>query len=147
MTTTSEAPTAPPGPPAGPVPLERRRVLIIFAGLILAILISALDQTVVATALPTIAGDLHGLKDLSWVITAYLLAATVTIPIYGKVGDLLGRKNVLIFAIVVFLAGSVLSGLSRSILELITFRAVQGLGAGGIMIGAQAIIGEIISAR
>ncbi|MGH9055017.1 MAG: MDR family MFS transporter [Acidimicrobiales bacterium] len=147
MTTTSEATAAPPSPPAGPVPLERRRVLIIFAGLILAILISALDQTVVATALPTIAGDLHGLNDLSWVITAYLLAATVTIPLYGKVGDLLGRKNVLMFSIVVFLIGSVLSGLSQSIVELIAFRAVQGLGAGGIMIGAQAIIGEIISAR
>lgn len=127
--------------------LSHRRVLIIFAGLILAILISALDQTVVATALPTIAGDLHGLKELSWVITAYLLAATVTIPIYGKLGDLLGRKNIILFAIVLFLAGSVLSGLSQSMLELIAFRAVQGLGAGGIMIGAQAIIGEVISAR
>lgn len=127
--------------------LSPRRVRIIFAGLILAILLSALDQTVVATALPTIVGDLHGLNQLSWVITAYLLASTVTIPIYGKVGDLLGRKNVLIFSIVVFLAGSVLSGLSQSMLELIVFRALQGVGAGGIMIGAQAIIGEVISAR
>ncbi|MGH9110607.1 MAG: MDR family MFS transporter [Acidimicrobiales bacterium] len=134
-----------PGPP-GPG-LSHRRVLVIFAGLVLAILLSALDQTVVATALPTIVGDLHGLDQLSWVITAYLLAATVTIPIYGKIGDLLGRKNVLVFSILVFLAGSVLSGLSQSILELILFRAVQGIGAGGIMIGAQAIIGEIISAR
>ncbi|MGH9304712.1 MAG: MDR family MFS transporter [Acidimicrobiales bacterium] len=131
----------------GPEGLGRRRVRIIFAGLVLAILLSALDQTVVATALPTITGDLHGLKDLSWVITAYLLASTVTIPIYGKVGDLLGRKNVFIFSIVVFLAASALSGLSQSMLELILFRALQGIGAGGIMIGAQAIIGEVISAR
>ncbi|MGH9086921.1 MAG: MDR family MFS transporter [Acidimicrobiales bacterium] len=127
--------------------LSHRRVLIVFAGLVLAILLSALDQTVVATALPTIAGDLHGLNDLSWVITAYLLAVTVTIPIYGKLGDLLGRKRVFVFAIVLFLAGSVLSGLSQSMIELIVFRAIQGLGAGGIMIGAQAIIGEVISAR
>ena len=127
--------------------LNHRRVLIIFAGLVLAIFISALDRTVVSTALPTIAGDLHGLNDLSWVITSYLLASTVTIPIYGKLGDLLGRKNVLVFAVVLFLVGSVLSGLSESMLQLIVFRAVQGIGAGGIMIGAQAIIGEVVSAR
>ncbi|MGH9067354.1 MAG: MDR family MFS transporter, partial [Acidimicrobiales bacterium] len=133
--------------PAGGQALGQRRVLIIFAGLVLAILLSALDQTVVSTALPTIAGDLHGLNQLSWVITAYLLAATVTIPIYGKIGDLFGRKNVFIFSIVVFLVGSALSGTSQSMLELILFRALQGVGAGGIMIGAQAIIGEVISAR
>lgn len=131
----------------GEAGLNHRRVLIIFAGLVLAIFLSALDQTVVSTALPTIAGDLHGLNDLSWVITAYLLAATVTIPIYGKLGDLLGRKNVLMFAVTVFLVGSVLSGLSQTMVELISFRAIQGLGAGGITIGAQAIIGEVISAR
>ncbi|MGH9044258.1 MAG: MDR family MFS transporter [Acidimicrobiales bacterium] len=129
------------------VGLGRRRILVIFSGLILAILLSALDQTVVATALPTIAGDLHGLTQLSWVITAYLLASTVTIPIYGKIGDLFGRKNVLIFSILLFLCGSIISGLSQTMLELIIFRAIQGLGAGGIMIGAQAIIGEVVSAR
>ncbi|MGH9103342.1 MAG: MDR family MFS transporter [Acidimicrobiales bacterium] len=142
-----QAAPGPVGMASEQAPIGHRRVLVIFAGLILAILLSALDQTVVATALPTIAGDLHGLDQLSWVITAYLLASTVTIPIYGKIGDLFGRKKVFVFAIVVFLVGSVLSGQSRSMLELIVFRAVQGIGAGGIMIGAQAIIGEVISAR
>ncbi|MHB1711684.1 MAG: MDR family MFS transporter [Acidimicrobiales bacterium] len=144
---TPAEPTAPGRGRADEAGLTHRRVLIIFAGLVMAIFLSALDQTVVSTALPTIAGDLHGLNDLSWVITAYLLAATVTIPIYGKLGDLLGRKNVLMFAVTVFLAGSVLSGLSQTMAELISFRAIQGLGAGGITIGAQAIIGEVISAR
>ncbi|MCC3293233.1 MFS transporter [Arthrobacter sp. zg-Y411] len=124
-----------------------RRVALIFTGLILAVLIAALDQTIVSTALPTIVGDLHGLDHLSWVITAYLLTSTIGLPIYGKLGDLLGRKNIFIFAIVVFLAGSALSGQSHSMAELITYRAIQGVGGGGLIIGAQAIIGDIVSAR
>lgn len=127
--------------------LTRRQVVWIFVGLLLAMLLAALDQTIVATALPTIVGELHGLEHISWVVTSYLLAATVALPIYGKLGDLFGRKRLFIFAIAVFLAGSVLSGLSQNMLELICFRALQGIGGGGLMIGAQAIIGDIVSPR
>ncbi|CEA08263.1 Multidrug resistance protein 3 [Arthrobacter saudimassiliensis] len=130
---------APPHPPP--------RVALVFTGLMLAVLVAALDQTIVATALPTIVGDLHGLDHLSWVITAYLLTSTIGLPIYGKLGDLLGRRNIFIFAIVVFLAGSALSGQSHSMAELITYRAIQGVGGGGLIIGAQAIIGDIVPAR
>ncbi|WP_186764236.1 MDR family MFS transporter [Arthrobacter yangruifuii] len=126
---------------------SRRRVAVVFAGLMLSVLLAALDQTIVSTALPTIVGDLHGLDHLSWVITAYLLTSTIGLPIYGKLGDLLGRKNIFIFAIVVFLGGSALSGQSHSMAELITYRAIQGVGGGGLIIGAQAIIGDIIPAR
>ena len=125
----------------------RRQVLLIFSGLMLGMLLAALDQTIVATALPTITGDLHGLNHIGWVVTAYLLAVAVVMPIYGKVGDLFGRKPVFQFAILVFLAGSVASGLAHSMIELIAFRAVQGVGAGGLMIGAQAIIGDVVSPR
>lgn len=118
-----------------------------FSGLIMAVLISALDQTIVSTALPTIVGDLHGLEHLSWVITAYLLTSTIGLPIYGKLGDLLGRRNIFIFAIAVFLLGSALSGQAHSMGELIAYRALQGVGGGGLIIGAQAIIGDIVSAR
>ncbi|WP_104161235.1 MDR family MFS transporter [Arthrobacter sp. ZGTC212] len=140
------------GPPAGPgdgapAPHARRQTGLVFAGLILAVLISALDQTIVSTALPTIVGDLQGLDHLSWVITAYLLTSTIGLPIYGKLGDLLGRKNIFVFAIAVFLAGSALSGQAHSMTELITYRAIQGVGGGGLIIGAQAIIGDIVSAR
>ncbi len=124
-----------------------RQVLLIFSGLMLGMLLAALDQTIVATALPTITGDLHGLNHIGWVVTAYLLAVAVVMPIYGKVGDLFGRKPVFQFAIVVFLVGSVASGLAQSMTELIMFRAVQGVGAGGLMIGAQAIIGDVVSPR
>ncbi len=125
----------------------RRQVLLIFSGLMLGMLLAALDQTIVATALPTITGDLHGLNHIGWVVTAYLLAVAVVMPIYGKVGDLFGRKPVFQFAIVVFLVGSVASGLAHSMEQLIAFRAVQGVGAGGLIIGAQAIIGDVISPR
>ncbi|MDM7989444.1 MDR family MFS transporter [Arthrobacter sp. zg-Y877] len=126
---------------------SRRQIAVIFTGLMLAVLIAALDQTIVSTALPTIVGDLQGMDHLSWVITAYLLTSTIGLPIYGKLGDLLGRRNIFIFAIVVFLAGSALSGQAQSMAELITYRAVQGVGGGGLIIGAQAIIGDIVPAR
>src|SRR5580692_4153660 len=100
--------------------------------------LAALDQTIVATALPTIVGDLGGLNHISWVVTAYLLAQTVVTPLYGKLGDLYGRKIVLQSALVVFLIGSALCGQSRSLDELIAFRALQGLGGGGLMVSAQA---------
>ena len=110
-------------------------------------LLAALDQTIVATALPTIAGDLHGLSHLSWVVTAYLLASTVSTPLWGKLGDLYGRKTFFEAAIVIFLVGSALSGLSHSILELIAFRAVQGIGGGGLLAGAQTIVADVVAPR
>jgi EmrB/QacA subfamily drug resistance transporter len=131
----------------GPAGLGRREVRMVFGGLMVAMLLAALDQTIVATALPTITGDLHGLNHIGWVVTAYLLAVTAVMPAYGKVGDLFGRKPVFQFAIVVFVAGSAASGFAHSMSQLIASRAVQGVGAGGLMIGAQAIIGDVVSPR
>jgi EmrB/QacA subfamily drug resistance transporter len=113
----------------------------------LGMFLAALDQTIVSTALPTIVGDLGGLEHLSWVVTSYLLATTASTPLYGKLGDMYGRKPVFLVAIVIFLVGSVLSGLSQTMGELIAFRAVQGLGAGGLMVGAQAIIADVVPPR
>ncbi|HEX4061888.1 MAG TPA: MFS transporter [Streptosporangiaceae bacterium] len=124
-----------------------RHIVVVFVALMLAVLLAALDQMIVSTALPTIVGDLHGVNHMSWVITAYLLAFTIGLPVYGKLGDLYGRKGLFVFAIVVFLVGSILSGLSRNMTELIAFRALQGVGGGGLMIGAQAIIGDIVPPR
>jgi EmrB/QacA subfamily drug resistance transporter len=118
-----------------------------FAELMLVLLLAALDQTIVSTALPTIVGELGGLSHLSWVVTAYLLASTVVTPIYGKLGDLYGRKIVLQSAIVVFLAGSAACGLSRNMVELIAFRFVQGIGGGGLMVTTIAVIGDLIPPR
>ncbi|MFL5618953.1 MAG: DHA2 family efflux MFS transporter permease subunit [Gemmatimonadaceae bacterium] len=132
---------------AQPEPLTHGRVLVVFSGLLLAMLLAALDQTIVATALPTIVGELGGLERLSWVVTSYLLAQTVVTPLYGKIGDLYGRKGVLQGAVVLFLIGSVLCGLSRSMMELIAFRVVQGLGGGGLMVTAMAVVGDIIPPR
>src|SRR5258708_16949502 len=126
-------------------PLGRRELLLAFGGLVLAMFIAALDQTIMATALPTIAGDLGGLGDLSWVVTVYVLAAAASTPIWGKSSDLLGRKNLLRAAIVVFILGSALSGLAQSIGELIAFRALQGVGAGGLMTLAMATVGDLVS--
>jgi EmrB/QacA subfamily drug resistance transporter len=127
--------------------LGRRRILLIIGALMLGMLLAALDQTIVSTALPTIVGDLKGGSHIAWVITAYLLATTVSTPLWGKLGDQYGRKIFFQAAIVIFLIGSVLSGLSTSLIMLIAFRAVQGLGSGGLMVGAQAILGDIVSPR
>src|SRR4051812_2114978 len=127
--------------------ITRRQFVLTFGGLLLAMLLASLDQTIVATALPTIVGDLGGLDQLSWVVTAYLLGATVSMPLWGRASDLYGRKPLFIAAIVVFLAGSALSGAAGSLSELIGFRALQGLGAGGLMTLAMAIVGEIVSPR
>ncbi len=127
--------------------LSHRAVLLIIGALMLGMLLAALDQTIVSTALPTIVGDLRGGSHIAWVITAYLLATTVSTPLWGKLGDQYGRKIFFQAAIVIFLVGSVLSGLSQSMIELIAFRALQGLGAGGLMVGAQAIVGDIVSPR
>jgi EmrB/QacA subfamily drug resistance transporter len=125
----------------------RREVLIVLPGLLLAIMLAMLDQLVVSTALPRIVGDLGGVTHLSWVVTAYVLASTVTTPLYGKLGDQYGRKRWLIIAIIIFLAGSALSGLAHSMDQLIVFRALQGLGAGGLLTGAIATIGDLVSPR
>src|ERR1700759_4974870 len=111
----------------------RHPLALVFSGLLLVMFLAALDQTIVATALPTIVGDLGGLSHISWVVTAYLLAQTVVTPLYGKLGDMLGRKVVLQFALVLFLIGSALCGLSQNMTELILFRGLQGLGGGGLM--------------
>jgi EmrB/QacA subfamily drug resistance transporter len=132
---------------AEPPELGHRRILVIIGALLLGMLLAALDQTIVATALPTIAGDLHGLSHLSWIITAYLLASTVSTPLWGKLGDMYGRKMFFQASIVIFLVGSALSGLSNSIVELIAFRALQGLGGGGLLVGAQTIVGDVVSPR
>src|SRR5204863_4843261 len=113
----------------------------------LVMLLAALDQTIVSTALPTIVGELGGLEHLSWVVTAYLLAVTAVTPLYGKLGDLYGRKIVLQGALVLFLVGSALCGLAQGMTELIAFRAIQGLGGGGLMVSAQAAIGDVVSPR
>jgi EmrB/QacA subfamily drug resistance transporter len=127
--------------------LQGRALTTVFVALMLGMFLAALDQTIVSTALPTIVGELGGLDHLSWVVTAYLLAATVSTPLYGKLGDMLGRKPVFIAAIVIFLTGSMLSGLSQTMIQLILFRALQGLGAGGLIVGAQAILADIIPPR
>ena len=137
------APVADAAVPTGP----RREVLIILPGLLLAIMLAMLDQLVVSTALPRIVGDLGGVAHLSWVVTAYVLAATVTTPLYGKLGDQYGRKRLLMFAIILFLIGSALAGLSQTMDQLIAFRALQGLGAGGLLVGAIATIGDLVSPR
>src|ERR1700745_1080955 len=156
----SATPPAAPAPPGAPPPpaaditgsgalpgLNRRRILLIIGALMLGMLLAALDQTIVSTALPTIVGDIKGCSHIAWVITAYLLATTVSTPLWGKLGDQFGRKIFFQASIVIFLIGSVLAGVSHSMVMLIAFRAVQGLGSGGLMVGAQAIVGDVVSPR
>jgi MFS family permease len=126
-------------------PGSRRR--LIFGALLLVLFVASLDQTIVSTALPTIVGDLGGLEHLSWVVTAYLLASTIVGPLYGKLGDLYGRKRVLQVALLLFLVGSALCGLAQSMLQLIAFRAMQGLGGGGLIVVSMAIVGDIVAPR
>src|SRR3954466_16386638 len=128
-------------------PIAHRQVLVVFSGLVLSMLLASLDSTIVATALPTIVGEMGGIGHLSWVVTAYLLAQTVVTPLYGKLGDLYGRKRVLQTAVVVFLLGSALCGMARSLEALIAFRAVQGLGGGGLMVSSMAAVGDGIPPR
>ena len=126
---------------------EERSVWVVFSGLLLVMLLASLDSTIVATALPTIVGEMGGIGHLSWVVTAYLLAQTVVTPLYGKLGDLYGRKRVLQSAVVIFLVGSALCGLARSLEALIAFRALQGLGGGGLMVSSMAAVGDVIPPR
>src|SRR3954466_6988063 len=130
-----------------PAALGHRQILIAFSGLVLAMLLAALDSTIVSTALPTIVSELGGLEHLAWVVTGYLLAQTIVTPIYGKLGDLYGRKIVLQSAIVLFLVGSALCGLSQNMTQLILFRAIQGLGGGGLVVTTQAVVGDIVPPR
>jgi EmrB/QacA subfamily drug resistance transporter len=123
------------------------RVRLIFSALLLVLLLAALDQTIVSTALPTIVGDLGGLQHLSWVVTAYLLASTIVGPLYGKLGDLYGRKRLLQAAIVIFLVGSALCGVAQNMGQLIAFRGLQGIGGGGLIVLTIAVIGDIIPPR
>ena len=122
-------------------------IKLIFGALLLVMLLASLDQTIVSTALPTIVGEFGGLEHLSWIVTAYMLATTVVTPLYGKLGDLFGRKIVLQVAILLFLAGSALCGLANSMGQLILFRALQGLGGGGLMVTSMAVVGDIVSPR
>src|SRR5436190_17296281 len=133
--------------PPDPSSFTHRQRLVIFSGLMLGMLLAALDQTIVATALPTIVGDLGGIEHLSWVVTAYLLTTTISTPICGKLGDLFGRKRLFQLSIAVFLVGSAFCGLSQSMAMLIVFRAVQGLGGGGLIVLGQAIIADVVSPR
>ncbi|MEW2521818.1 MFS transporter [Actinacidiphila alni] len=139
--------SGPPDAAAAAADLTPRRVRLVFLGLMLALLLAALDQMIVATALPKIVGELHGLDKMSWVVTAYLLSSTIGLPIYGKLGDLFGRKIVFQFAILTFVVGSALAAWSRTMDELIAFRAIQGIGGGGLMIGVQAIMADIVPPR
>jgi EmrB/QacA subfamily drug resistance transporter len=132
---------------AAPVPLTHRQILVVFSGLMAGMLLAALDQTIVSTALPTIVGELGGLDHLSWVVTAYLLTTTASTPLYGKLSDIYGRRLMFQAAIVIFVIGSMLCGLSQGMLQLVVFRGIQGIGAGGLMAMAFAIIGDIVSPR
>jgi EmrB/QacA subfamily drug resistance transporter len=131
----------------GTARLTHRQIQVVFIGLMAGMLLASLDQTVVSTAMPTIVGELGGLQHLSWVITAYLLTSTSSMLLYGKLSDLYGRKLLFQAAIGIFLVGSILSGLAQNMIQLILSRGVQGLGAGGIMIMSQAIIGDIVAPR
>src|ERR1700691_3266777 len=122
------------------VRVSRTELRTVYAGLMLVIGLGALDQSIVATALPRIVGELGGITRLSWVVTAYVLTSTATMPLYGKLSDQYGRKPVLYTSILIFLIGSALSGAAHSLMQLIVFRAVQGIGAGGLMPLAQIII-------
>ena len=133
--------------PPEPVHMSHRQIQVVLSGLMLGMLLAALDQTIVSTALPRITSDLGGQEHLAWVVTAYLLTSTASTPLYGKISDLLGRKIVFQFAIVMFLIGSALAGASQNMGELIATRALQGIGAGGLMTLAMAIVGDVIPPR
>ncbi len=132
--------------PHGPVgtATSRRELLATFSALVLVLLLASLDQTIVSTALPTIVGEIGGLTHLSWIVTAYLLSTTVVVPLYGKLGDVYGRRIVLQAAVSMFLVGSALCGLAENLPELIAFRILQGLGGGGLIVTAIAVVGDIV---
>ncbi|MFB9377138.1 MDR family MFS transporter [Kineococcus gynurae] len=139
--------TTAPSAGAQPFVLTRRRINLIFTALVAGMLVSSLDQTIVSTAMPTIVGDLGGVSHMAWVTTAYLLASTLVMPVYGKFGDLFGRKNLFLLAIALFTLSSVVAALSPTFEVFVASRFVQGLGGGGLMILAQAIIADVVPAR
>ncbi len=143
----SSAPTEPVVTAPAEAPLTHRQIMVIMSGLMMGMFLAALDQTIVSTALPTIVGDFHRSDLLSWVITSYLLASTATTPLWGKAGDLYGRKRVFQLAIVIFLIGSALCGASQNMYQLIAFRGLQGVGGGGLISLVFAIIGDVIPPR
>lgn len=133
--------------PDADAPIAHGRMLAIFGGLMLVMALAALDQTIVATALPTIVGDLGGLDKISWIVTAYVLTSAISTPLYGKLGDQFGRKHMVRVAIVMFVGGSALCGLAQTMMQLVMFRAVQGLGAGGLMVVSMAAMADVASPR
>src|SRR5690606_13788058 len=143
MTITARSESSEMSPAAG----SRRSVVFVFLALILTMLLASLNQTVLSTALPTMVGELNGVDQMLWVMTAFILASTIMMPVYGKLGDLIGRKGLFLTAISLFTVGSVIGGLAPDMGWLIAGRVVQGLGGGGLMIMSQAIIADIIPAR
>ena len=139
--------SAPDAPPLLKSSAGAQKLWLVFAGLMLALVLAALDQNIVATALPRIVSDLGGLAHLSWVVTAFLVASTMTTPLYGKLSDIFGRKPAFFVSITIFLTGSALCGLSRTMTELIVFRALQGLCAGGLITLSQTVVGDLVSPR
>jgi EmrB/QacA subfamily drug resistance transporter len=135
------------GEPAGAASMSRRELYTLFGALMLTMLLASLDQTIVGTALPTIVGDLGGMGDYTWVVTAYLIATTASTPLYGKLSDLYGRRPVILVAIAIFLAASALAGLSQNMLQLILFRGLQGLGGGGLISLAFTVVSDVVSPR
>ncbi|GAA2003135.1 MFS transporter [Nakamurella flavida] len=133
--------------PAAPIVLTQRRIWLIFSALLAGMLLSSLDQTIVSTAMPTIVGDLGGVAHMTWVTTAYLLATTIAMPIYGKFGDIFGRRTLFLIAIALFTLASLGAALSTGFWEFVLFRGIQGLGGGGLMILSQAIIADIVPAK
>jgi len=125
-------------------PIKTPSIRLLFSTLLLVMLLAALDQTIVSTALPTIVSELGGMAQLSWVVTAYMLTSAIVVPLYGKFGDLFGRKIVLQIAIVIFLLGSALCGLAQNMTELILMRALQGLGGGGLLVVSMAAVADVI---
>ncbi|MFJ6214932.1 MDR family MFS transporter [Streptomyces sp. NPDC092296] len=141
------APTAADSAQGTDARFSHREIMVAMSGLVIAMLLAMLDNMIVAPALPTIVGDLGGLNHLAWVTTGYILASTAATPIWGKLGDLFGRRSTFIASIVIFLLGSALCGMSQNMGELIGFRALQGLGAGGLMVGVMAVLGEMVPPR
>ncbi|GAB2452483.1 EmrB/QacA subfamily drug resistance transporter [Conyzicola lurida] len=142
MTTTAKVPATTPGASA-----DKTRIIPIFIALMVAMLLSSLDQTILGTALPTIVGELDGVQHMLWVATAYILGATVVMPMYGKLGDLIGRKTLFLVALSIFIVGSIIGGFATNMELLIAGRAIQGLGGGGLMILSQAIIADVVPPR
>ena len=145
--TTAQSAAQPGSTPTQNDPAIKRNILLVFAGLMVTMLLASLDQTIFSTALPTIVGELNGVDHMLWVTTAYILASTIMLPVYGKLGDLIGRKGLFIGAIGLFIAGSIVGGLADNMPWLIAGRAIQGLGGGGLMILSQAIIADVVPAR